>query len=920
VREVNTILKPVDIAELDDQIKGKEAELLAVNTKRRDAVAQVEADANRMRGEFDSRSITKRAEADHKRDELLAAQAALESQWVAETKQIDQDYQAAAKQVDGINAQIDAHRKTADGYFEAREAAIKNTQVYRIATTVEIVRSLIMGQRPVSIKASARERGDLYTDQISMVRVWVYPVLAFIVAFLPTLLVEIGFSTIFHPEQQRPRHRLGFFGRRLHRLYMRAGRLKILRAERVAREAKSLVAGHDAALAAATAERYETLAAVTAERDEALAEVTAERDEALAAVNAEREKALAAANAAAEKALAGKAAELQAAHEAIETAAAKHEAQLKQQEAGWVAKLAGLADSLNRTVVEKDALRDLQKSEIERQIQMRQNAWSDRLTQLRHELDDQRAAAEAERTALLQEHHQKLMALSEDCKSQVIQARRQMADAEFAGVEKLGKLTHDLKDAVRARDEAEARLKNQADSLSLKLSQAQEDAAREIEKMARQEKQRFELQRLEFEKALRQREEDSDHRLKKREQELSVAFDSRLVEEKSRVEQESRRREAELERQLETRARESEARWSQDLQQREESAQTKLKQREQQLLAQAEVRLSDVQNQAQQELHRRETEYERQLESQSREAEGRLRQELQQQELSFHAKLKQREKELTNLAAARETELQNQLTADLRARGDELERQAESRVRATETRLGLEAQQKEEIFQIKLRQREHQLQSQFDARLAELEAKWEQDLRGHQQEWEGSAETRAHAIESRLLAEVQQKEELYQSKSRQRDEQWQTKLDTLRAELQAQHEQELRRREAEAAEAVRTLSEVEAKLRQEMQQKDEAAQAKSKQREQELTAQLTAQADTHKTAQARWETESKEKTRATMEYFKAMLDRTEAERDEAKALASERLQQAQTLEKKLTEASSFLNSWRNGSSVVEVSR
>ena len=61
-----------------------------------------------------------------------------------------------------------------------------------------------MGQRPVSIKATAKERGDLYTDQISMVRIWVYPVLAFIVAFLPTLMVEMGFSTLFEPEQQRP--------------------------------------------------------------------------------------------------------------------------------------------------------------------------------------------------------------------------------------------------------------------------------------------------------------------------------------------------------------------------------------------------------------------------------------------------------------------------------------------------------------------------------------------------------------------------------------------------------------------------------------------------------------------------------------------------------------------------------------------
>ena len=105
-----------------------------------------------------------------------------------------------------------------------------------------------------------------------------------------------------------------------------------------------------------------------------------------------------------------------------------------------MAKLAGMADSLNRTVVEKDALRDLQKSEIERQIQMRQNAWSDRLTQMRQELDDQRAASETERTAMMQAHHKKLMEVTEDCKTQVIQARRQAADAELAAVEDIGQV------------------------------------------------------------------------------------------------------------------------------------------------------------------------------------------------------------------------------------------------------------------------------------------------------------------------------------------------------------------------------------------------------------------------------------------------------------------------------------------------
>ncbi len=89
------------------------------------------------------------------------------------------------------------------------------------------------------------------------------------------------------------------------------------------------------------------------------------------------------------RALAAKEVELQAAREAVGiAAAAEHEMQLKQKEGEWVAKFTDLADSLNRAVIEKDALRDLQKSEIERQIQMRQNAWSDRLTQMRQELDD----------------------------------------------------------------------------------------------------------------------------------------------------------------------------------------------------------------------------------------------------------------------------------------------------------------------------------------------------------------------------------------------------------------------------------------------------------------------------------------------------------------------------------------------------
>lgn len=667
-REANPHLKPTAVAEIDEQIKTKEAELLAVNTKRRERVAQVDADARRLREDYDRRSRSKRELTDAKREELSAAQAKLAAQLDVEEKQVDQELAVAVKKVDGIRAEIDACRKTAEGHYEAREAAIRKTQVHRIATTVEIIRNLIKGERPMSINATAKARGDLLTDQISMVRVWVYPVLAFIVAFLPTLMVEIGSSTIFQPEHQRPAHRLGFFGRRMHWLYKRAGRQKILRAERLASEASAEIAARDRALAEAKA--------AAGEQEERLRKMAEE-----------------------------------------------HVEQAKSAETEWVAKVATMADTLNRAVVEKDALRDLQKSEVERQIQMRQNAWSERLTQSRQELDDQRAAHEAERAALVQEHHQKLTELTEDCNNQVSQARRQLAAAELAAVEKTGKLANDLKQALQARDEAESQLKHQVDTLTLKLTQAQEDAARQLEKAAREEKHHLERQQVEFEKTLRQCEENFEHSAKQREQEAALAFDTRLAEEKGKLDQAARFRQADLERQIEDRAREVDVRWKLEVQRREEAAQIKLKQREQQLLAQAESRLSELQTQADQVLSRREAELKHQLETQSHEAATRLDQQLQQQELNFQARLKQREQELAARADGRETEVQKQWTARLRVREEEWERQTEVAVRAAETRFKQELQQKEDDFLSKSRQREEQWQTKLDAAQTELQAK-----------------------------------------------------------------------------------------------------------------------------------------------------------------------------------------------------
>jgi uncharacterized membrane protein YqiK len=117
---------------------------------------------------------------------------------------------------------------------------------------------------------------------------------------------------------------------------------------------------------------------------------------------------------------------------------------------------------------------------------------------------------------------------------------------------------------------------------------------------------------------------------------------------------------------------------------------------------------------------------------------------------------------------------------------------------------------------------------------------------------------------------------------------------------------------------LRASAELESKLRQEMQQKDEVAEARATHREQDLVTQLSAQAESHRAAQAQWETESKEKIRTTTEHFKALQDRIEKECEDAKAVASERLRRVQNLEKKLTEASLFLNGWKNGKHLVEL--
>ena len=677
VREVNTILKPTRLADLDDQIKSKETELASVDAQRRQRVAQVEDEANRMRAEFDTRSGDRRSDSDHKRDALLAAQAAATTKFAAEEKEIDDGFDATAQTADGIRSQIDDSRKQAETCYEARVSAIENTQVHRIATTVEIIRGLLMGKHPVSITLTPKERGDLYTDQISMVRIWVYPVLAFIVAFLPTLMVEIGFTTLFKPEAEeiRKQYRLGFLGRHLHTLYIRAGRQKILRTERLARQATSELSGLNRELTAARgttekalAEKETELLAAREEHEQAMKLKDEEHDLRIKTQTQEWAVKMTTMADSLNRAVAEKEEELLAARDSLNAASAARLEQLKRvdqeheqamklkdeeydlrfktQTQEWAVKMTTMVDSLNRAVAEKNELRDLQKSEIERQIQMRQNAWSDRFNQMRQELDDQRTAAENERTAMMQAHQKKLLELTEDCKGQVIQARRQAAAVELAAAEATTKLTHDLKEVISARDGAEEQLKQQSETFSLRLTQAREESAREFDKTLRQEKHRAERLQIEFSRSLHQREEDFQHKLQQREQELSLAFDSRLADEQSRMEEIARRNQAETGRQLDVRAQEVDARWKVEMQQRDEAAQIRLRQREHQLQSQLEARLVEVQTAAQQESQRRETDWQRQADARVREADNRWSLELQQKELAAQTRLKQREQEL----------------------------------------------------------------------------------------------------------------------------------------------------------------------------------------------------------------------------------------------------------------------------------
>src|SRR5205814_2127623 len=158
----------------------------------------------------------------------------------------------------------------------------------------------------------------------------------------------------------------------------------------------------------------------------------------------------------------------------------------------------------------------------------------------------------------------------------------------------------------------------------------------------------------------------------------------------------------------------------------------------------------------------------------------------------------------------------------------------------------------------------------------------------------------------RLTQELHQKELAFQAKLKQREQELAIRADAQQSELQKQWASDLRVREEERErQAESRVRATETRLGHELQQKEELFVSKSRQREEQWQAKLDA---------VRAELQAQT---AAMEPFKALVARAENERDEARQSASESARQLQNLEKKLTEASSFLNGWRNGNKVVE---
>jgi len=155
--------------------------------------------------------------------------------------------------------------------------------------------------------------------------------------------------------------------------------------------------------------------------------------------------------------------------------------------------------------------------------------------------------------------------------------------------------------------------------------------------------------------------------------------------------------------------------------------------------------------------------------------------------------------------------------------------------------------------------------------------------------------------ETRFKQELQQKELVFQAKLKQRDQELALKADARETELQKQWAADLRVREEEwQKQAEQRVRATESRLAHEAEEKEESFMSRMRQREEQWQVKMDA-------VLAELQSQT-----AAIEPYKEQLARAEQERDAARQNATESARHVQDMEKKLAEASSFLNGWRNG--------
>lgn len=88
---------------------------------------------------------------------------------------------------EALKAEMQNQLEKSQKLYEEEVVAISNTQVHRLATTVALLRGEPAISRPLAKDRALNDR-----EQIATVRIWVYPIWAFVIAYLPSLMVAVA--------------------------------------------------------------------------------------------------------------------------------------------------------------------------------------------------------------------------------------------------------------------------------------------------------------------------------------------------------------------------------------------------------------------------------------------------------------------------------------------------------------------------------------------------------------------------------------------------------------------------------------------------------------------------------------------------------------------------------------------------------